>query len=378
MKKVLFIVFTSCILSSMHSQTQRDSIYFIGHSLVSFIMPKMLQDIANDAENISTYVDQQMINGAPLQWQWTFPGGNPNDEYYNPEVTGDWQLDLGTGQYNTLIITERVPLANAMEFHATHDYANNFYNYFFQNRSSNSQNPRETRMYIYETWDDFTEDLTEWRQLIDNVLPLWEGIADHLNNLHSETEVLMVPGGQAMARLYDAIENNEVPGITSIRDFFLDDIHPNEIGRYYIACVVFATVYGRSPVGLTLETNGPFEPYDTPSAALGLKLQELAYETVCNYSRSGVDCGTLSTDDNYDEYINSIYPNPIANNSFNINLRVNSANLKMYDVTGKEILHRHLNQGDNQIELNTALSTGLYIIKIQMPDGNTITKKMLK
>ncbi len=372
MKKVLFMVFTSCILSSMHSQTQTDSIYFIGHSLISFTIPDMVRDIANSAEGTSTYTDAKISNGTNLLNHWLHPTGESGfDE-------GNWEEELGTGRYNTLVITEAIPLESQIIFAGTHTHANSFYNYFFQNRSNSSNNSRETRMYIYETWDNTQNGVAQWRQRINDDLPLWEGIADHLNNLHSETEVLMLPGGQAMARLYDAIENNEVPEVTSINDFFLDDIHLNEIGLYYISCVVYATVYEASPVGLTLETNGPFVPYDTPSVALGLKLQELAYETVCNYSRSGVDCGTLSTDDNYDEYINSIYPNPIANNSFNVNLKVNSANLKMYDVTGKEILQRHLNQGDNQIELNTTLSTGLYIIKIQMPDGNTITKKMLK
>ena len=60
----------------------------------------------------------------------------------------------------------------------------------------------------------------------------------------------LVPVGQALARLDDAIRRGDAAGLTDIRALFRDDIHLNDLGAYFSAMVQYATLYGRDPRGL--------------------------------------------------------------------------------------------------------------------------------
>jgi hypothetical protein len=84
-----------------------------------------------------------------------------------------------------------------------------------------------------------------------------------------------------MGRLHDEIEAGRVPGVSSIHDVFADDIHPNDVGFYFVAMVHYATIYGKDPTGLTNrlqnEWGGAFTP---PPPALARRLQEIAWRVV--------------------------------------------------------------------------------------------------
>ena len=45
------------------------SVFFIGHSLIGFDMPKMVNDISLGFEKTHSY-DLQIANGSPLKWNW--------------------------------------------------------------------------------------------------------------------------------------------------------------------------------------------------------------------------------------------------------------------------------------------------------------------
>ena len=80
-----------------------------------------------------------------------------------------------------------------------------------------------------------------------------------------------------MAALYDAIEDESVPDLDEIADIFTDDIHLNDVGNYFIACVQYATIYRRSPVGAARELTDRFAgAFDAPSMSLAPVLQEIA------------------------------------------------------------------------------------------------------
>jgi len=94
-----------------------------------------------------------------------------------------------------------------------------------------------------------------------------------------------------MARLYDDIQLGNVPGINNINQFFGDNIHTNGIGAYAVAMIHYASIFNQSPLGITNNLL-PGAPAGTPipSITLATYLQNMIWDVVCNYPRTGVNC----------------------------------------------------------------------------------------
>ena len=260
------------------SADQSSSVFLIGHSLVNHNMPTMLEALAQDA-GLSYSGGRQIINGANLQWQW-----NNSDTAEGMDA----RVALPSGDWDVLVMTEAVPLDNHLTWSDTFTFAGNFHDLAL---SANAQ----TRTYIYETWhcinsglpagcDWDDKDDIPWRERLDQDLSEWQGIADHLNAEFSGPEVSLIPAGQAMALLYDRALAGEVPGISHAFDLFSDDIHLTDTGNYFVALVMFATIFQQSPAGLTAQISNEWgAPYDLPGAATAHALQTLAWEAVQNH-----------------------------------------------------------------------------------------------
>jgi hypothetical protein len=274
--------------STSTARSFSEDVFFVGHSLVGPNMPVMLKRLIESQSASSGDVDAQVINGSPLSYNWdNSSSGSPSDS----------RAVIPMGNHETLVITEAVPLLNHTTYSNTNQLALQFYNL------SLNANP-SSRVFLYETWHCLNsgtptgcewdeDDANPWRQRLTDDLPKWEAIADHVNTNNGPTqpEMLIVPAGQAMAKIYDEIAAGQVPGITSINQLFSDDIHPNDLGFYFVSAVQYATLYSRTPVGLPRALINEYgTAYTAPSAALALKMQEIAWEVVCDYSRSGVIC----------------------------------------------------------------------------------------
>ncbi len=239
---------------------------YIGHSLVSPTVPGMMQSLLQEP------VEMQIINGAPLEVQW-------NDAHHAQGVNGrEW---LPEHPVDALVLTERVPLDPAMEYHDTLGYAARWV------ALARQSNPA-VRPYLYQTWDYIEAGPTgPWRDRILADLPKWQAIVDHVNmDLPQGAEPMrLIPVGLGMVRLHDAASAGEVPGATSIRDFFRDDIHPTEAGGfYYIAMIHYAALTGKSPVGLTNQIPGGGGPYPRVPKEQAEVLQQLAWQTVQEFA----------------------------------------------------------------------------------------------
>jgi hypothetical protein len=186
--------------------------------------------------------------------------------------------------------------------------------------------------------------------------------------------MLIIPGGQALSRLSDSIDNGYVPGLDSIFELFTDHHHLDLRGNYFIACVMYSVIHGTSPIGLpnrlTTQYGNLVSTY--PTAAQALAFQEIAWQTVCDYQRDGVNCSPTSIENN--SQINatvSIYPNP-SNRIFAIKTNSTISQIKVMDITGKEILINN----SKQIDLNNH-PKGIYFVSILTDKNNTITKKII-
>lgn len=288
-------IFSLCCSLSFYNLGAQTQAFYIGHSLTDQV-PDMVKSLSDDHQDVAFDWFFQSIPGASLQWQWGRMAANDYDPipphyygFYHP-VHG-----LPNGNFTALVLTESVPrIDEVWSIGATYDYAELFADYATDFNA-------DTRIFVYEVWHclnsgtptgcDFDIDSNPWRQRLDDDLPMWESVVDHLNNeLSLNHEVCLIPGGQGLALLYDEIVAGTVPDLNDITDLFSDDIHLTDQGKYFIACIHFAMLTGQNPIGLTHQTQvwwgGNF---DAPSPALALRMQEIAWETVTTYPNSCID-----------------------------------------------------------------------------------------
>jgi hypothetical protein len=364
-QKITFLIALLFLIHTSNIDAQSNNTFFLGHSLINFDVPNIVDKLSIAGSQTFSY-DANIGNGANLSWHWNNPTTGQGPQ---------WDLTLPNGGYENFIITEAIPLDGHLMYSDTYTIADNFYNFAEQ------YNPN-IQYYIYETWHCASSGTSNadaacggdpnntilWRDRLDIDLPKWESIADHVNLTHTNP-MLVIPGGQAFARLADRIENGEVPGLTSVFDLFVDEHHLDSRGNYFIACVMYAVMHGESPVGLpnqlTTQYGTLYTEYPTPAQAA--IMQETAWQTICDYQRDGVACAALSISSVEDERSSiKIYPVPTTNqlsiqfvDSFSENV-----SFSIHDQLGKIVLQDVLNSDMTSVNL-TALSAGIYFLKIK-------------
>ena len=244
------------------------NVLFIGHSLINWNMPSMVAALAADGRRSHRW-DAQIGNGGSIQAQWQNVAEGVNG-----------REALASGAYDVLVLTEAIPLMDHYTWSGSVEYAGRFYDLAQEHHPG-------LRTYMFETWHSTTT--SGWRGRIDSDRALWERIVDEVNAGRSGPDMLMIPGGTALGQLVDRVEAGGVPGITSRDQLFEDDIHMNDLGNYFIACVQFATIYRMSPIGLTTHAEDRWGGvYSPPSAGAARVMQEIAWDVVSNDPRSGV------------------------------------------------------------------------------------------
>lgn len=254
-------------------------------------------------------VGKSTIPGSSIRYRWeNSPGFGAPDARHQ---IGNWQL---------LSITERVPLLyeggstqqwylNGIQEQKT--YLSNFVN----NAWTNGHNGNGAPTLLWTTWTNIDNSNGPWRQMLDIQGAEFERMQDYANANRptGATPVYMIPGHKMMARIYDDIQLNLVPGITNINQIFLDNIHTNSFGNYAIAMIHYACIFNQSPVGLPNDlVPDPPSGFQMPSPALALYLQTIIWDVVTNYPRTGItNPSSVSAEEDARASIN-IYPNPVV------------------------------------------------------------------
>ena len=94
--------------------------------------------------------------------------------------------------------------------------------------------------------------------------------------------VRMIPVGYVMAELDKRMRAGKISGYHSIWQFYNDGIHLDGNGAYVVACTFYATLTGKSPVGL------PYAGYKVANLPLARTIQEAAWLVVRRERLSGV------------------------------------------------------------------------------------------
>lgn len=149
----------------------------------------------------------------------------------------------------------------------------------------------------------------------DNVAG-WEALADDLSALRGRTlttqlglfgepepvsppvdfpageAVCVIPSGLAISALIGEIEDGQVPGVAAPMELFSDPNHLSPLGEYFHGLVHFAAIYRRSPEGV-VPTDGSRslfgDPLPVPAEPTSRVLQRVAWQTVNEYAKSGVN-----------------------------------------------------------------------------------------
>jgi len=136
-------------------------------------------------------------------------------------------------------------------------------------------------------WDQTTEE--DLKTLNTECEKAFEAQVKQINEQIGHEVLFIIPTSQANSDLRAQIIRKEFPGLDKQSDLFLDQIgHPKPPLVALNAYLHFATIYGRSPVGLPIPTilkkaNNP--KWDDN---FNKSLQELAWKTVTAYPLSGV------------------------------------------------------------------------------------------
>ena len=275
------------------SPIQSAKIAEVGHSLVNDAVPKYLVGIAKDmGKQISMSV--QLIPGAPLEWQWErhadVEKGVPGNLQFTDLRTG---LKAASPPFDVLVLAERVDITASVKWHNSAGFSKKWRDLAVE------ANPT-ARVFMYTTWAGYANDefwpgiptRGVWRSRTQTDGEIFEKLVRDTNALiPSGPEFKVIPGHRAMMALYDDIQSGAIDWAPAgINHFFLDYIHLNDIGNYYIALVHYATIYRSSPVGGPV----PASLASALTAAQALQLQEMAWNVVATYPLSGVTSSAVT------------------------------------------------------------------------------------
>ena len=239
------------------------SVLLVGHSLFGQTGPRMLEQLLK-AGGHAPEVTAQIINGAPLRYNWD----------NGDEAKGDNAREvLVTGGVNAVILTEAIPLADQIKWNDSAGYAGKFH-------ALAVERTPQAQVFLQETWPHGAPG-PEWRAAIAAQAADWQGIVDDVNAARAEgsPKMRLLPAGRAMLALHAAIEAGEVTGLESLAPLFDDDIHLSDLGHYYVALVQYGFVTGQSPEGLPHRLTNPWgRAYDAPTEGLAAQLQAVAVQ----------------------------------------------------------------------------------------------------
>lgn len=258
-------------------------VYHLGHSLVGRDMPAMLAQMAGHDYALQLgwgtalrehFQGREAING--------FDSENATPQYRDAHEA------LKSGAYDAFVMTEMVRLQDALMYKESTTYAAKWA------AEAVAGNP-EIQLFLYESWHAL-DDQPEWLGRFPGDLDrMWSQLLWSAARA-SGRPVWLIPAGQVMAAVVSEAEARGIAELTDRDQLFarnpdgtLDPIHPNDLGVYLVALTHYATLYGKSPVGLPnqlLRADG--SPADAPSPELARRMQEIVWQVVTSQRLTGL------------------------------------------------------------------------------------------
>jgi len=123
-----------------------------------------------------------------------------------------------------------------------------------------------------------------WEEAMANKMLYYREVFDCWNALEGKRPLRLVPGGPALVRLKKAMAQGGIPGMSDFNaEIFSDNIHLTRQGRYLVALVHYACLYGESPEGKVVHANSGL------TAEQARVFQRIAWETVLDEPRTRIE-----------------------------------------------------------------------------------------
>ena len=245
---------------------ERDHVraFYSGHSLSDGV-PEAVEQIARslgyrldfETQSMGYSLLRQRTKGevpTASDWPGYRAGSNRGGSGLNvaEELRKPRQLASGE-KYDALVVTERHDLPAIARKERTAVYLTDMAKHLL------AGNP-DAEVLLYHTWLQLDPDAPRpWIDYERAVLPMWECVASRANlglPAHGNIpRVRVLPGGAALAELAAALWDGKVPGVAvrspgeRVRLLFSDNVHMSNTGRYFLALVHYAVLFGRSPEG---------------------------------------------------------------------------------------------------------------------------------
>ena len=271
--------------AQMPAARNQASVVYVGHSLINYDMPSYVGSIAA-SKGMSYSKAVQVIIGSPLRVN--YENCRRATATYSPPSAYTFSCDaIDTGNFDTVVLTEaNNTLASHRQFNNTDEYVSRYLEQLLRRNPSG-------RTLLFTTWEALPTYGADWgaRQAAD--LAGYEDVARRAAQLAAARGVSgsieVIPVDIALRDLLTRIDRGEIPGV-SRSTIFLDDVHMTNAGNYFVACVVFAAIYNRSPEGASETVPSPYPgqpPLVDLSGGAGRTLQRLAWDTVTAYRTGG-------------------------------------------------------------------------------------------
>lgn len=264
-------------------------VFHLGHSLVGRDMPAMLAQLAPDGHRH----DSQLGWGTSLRehWEPDLPINGFEAENAHPRYR-DARDAIGSGDYDAVVLTEMVEIADAVKYHQSGDYLMKW-------ADLARQADPDTRIYLYESWHRL-DDPKGWLARLDRDLTRYWEDRILLRDLARDPQaqpIRVIPAGQVMAHFVRSVETmGGLDNVQGREDLFardangeLDPIHVNDLGAYLVALTHYAVLYHRSPVGLPRELlRADGTPAVAPGPEVARLMQKSVWDVVTHYAKTGV------------------------------------------------------------------------------------------
>jgi hypothetical protein len=278
----------------MSAWTPRNDVraFYSGHSLSEGV-PEVVEKIARslghrldfEAQVLGYSLLRQRTKGevtSATEWPGYHAGHNRKGAGLNvaEELRQPRRLAAG-GKYDVLVVTERHDLPAIARKERTAFYLTDMAQHLL------AGNP-DAEVLLYHTWLHLDPDAPgPWIDYERAVLPMWECVASRANlDLPARgnvPRVRVLPGGGALAELAAALWERKVPGVAGaspgerVRLLFSDNVHMSDAGRYFIALVHYAVLFGRNPEGAAVPASLAPET--------GRYMQTLAWQYAVSYGQ---------------------------------------------------------------------------------------------
>lgn len=217
----------ACVLAMPAPAATPQRVFFSGHSLLDEPVPR---DLALVAASL----------GPPLQVERHTPFGSSIRDRLNAGAAARPPVGV-----DTLVVTEQHTLIGNLVWNDSRRQLRQLHDAFI------AANP-QGRTWFHASWLNRSADTRRWIAYERAASPVWQCLATAVNaELAAEgrsDRIEFLPAAALLAALVERAARGEVPGV-SADALFGDDVHLSPLGAYFVALVVYATLFERAPDG---------------------------------------------------------------------------------------------------------------------------------